>query len=102
MRPTEWSERRYNAMATKLTAPLAALAGLLLLPGLAAAQGASIAGVVKDSTGAILPGVTVEARSPALIEASRSVVTDETGQYRIVDLRPGVYTGHVHVIRVWI
>ena len=52
---------------------------------------ASIAGVVKDTSGAVLPGVTVEASSPALIEKARSVVTDGTGQYRIVDLRPGVY-----------
>jgi hypothetical protein len=53
---------------------------------------ASIAGVVKDTSGAVLPGVTVEAASPALIEKVRSVVTDGTGQYRIENLRPGVYT----------
>ena len=53
---------------------------------------ASIAGVVRDSSGAVLPGVTVEASSPALIEKVRTVATDGTGQYRIVDLRPGVYT----------
>ncbi|HZM62065.1 MAG TPA: carboxypeptidase-like regulatory domain-containing protein, partial [Vicinamibacterales bacterium] len=53
---------------------------------------ASITGVVKDTSGAVLPGVIVEASSPALIEKTRSVVTDSTGQYRIVDLRPGVYT----------
>ena len=53
---------------------------------------ASITGVVRDSSGAVLPGVNVEAASPALIEKVRSVVTDGTGQYRIVDLRPGVYT----------
>jgi hypothetical protein len=64
---------------------------LLLLPSIALAQ-ASIAGVVKDASGAVLPGVTVEAASPALIEKVRSVVTDDTGQYRIVDLRPGTYT----------
>src|SRR5262245_26235860 len=51
----------------------------------------AIAGVVKDGTGAILPGVTVEASSPALIEKSRSVITDSAGQYKIVDLSPGVY-----------
>src|SRR5262245_10398644 len=51
-----------------------------------------ISGVVKDSSGAILPGVTVEASSPALIERFRSVVTSESGQYRIIDLRPGSYT----------
>jgi hypothetical protein len=52
----------------------------------------AIAGVVKDSTGLVLPGVSVEASSDALIEKVRAVVTDESGQYRIVDLRPGVYT----------
>lgn len=51
----------------------------------------SIAGTVKDSTGAVLPGVTVEASSPALIEKVRSVVTDATGQYKIVELLPGAY-----------
>ena len=62
-----------------------------LLPSAAHAQ-ASITGVVKDSSGAVLPGVTVEASSPALIERVRSAVTDESGRYRIVDLRPGTYT----------
>ncbi len=51
-----------------------------------------IAGVVRDTSGAVLPGVTVEAASPALIERVRSTVTDGTGQYRIVGLRPGMYT----------
>ena len=54
--------------------------------------GASITGVVKDSSGAVLPGVTVEATSPALIEKVRSVSTDATGQYRVEALRPGTYT----------
>ena len=65
----------------------------LFLPAAASAQQATgtIAGVVKDTSGAVLPGVTVEASSPALIEKSRSVVTDGTGQYKIVDLRPGTY-----------
>jgi hypothetical protein len=52
----------------------------------------SIAGVVRDATGALLPGVTVEASSPVLIEKVRVAQTDEQGQYKIVDLRPGVYT----------
>jgi hypothetical protein len=66
---------------------------LLLVPVMAAAQsGSSIAGLVKDATGAVLPGVTVEASSPALIEKIRTVVTDAAGQYKIVDLRPGIYT----------
>jgi len=53
---------------------------------------ASITGIVRDASGAVLPGVTVEAASPALIERTRAVVTDGSGQYRIVDLRPGDYT----------
>lgn len=64
---------------------------LLLVPAMAYAQ-ASIAGIVRDSSGAVLPGVTIEAASPALIEKVRTAVTDGTGQYRIVDLRPGTYT----------
>lgn len=67
------------------------LIGLTLLPSLAWAQ-ASIAGVVRDSSGGVLPGVVVEASSPVLIEKVRSVVTDGTGQFRLVDLRPGAYT----------
>ena len=66
------------------------LVGLVCFPCLAAAQG-SITGVVKDTSGAVLPGVTVEASSPVLIERVRTAVTDGTGQYRIVDLRPGSY-----------
>ncbi len=60
-------------------------------PGSAQALG-TIAGLVKDTSGAILPGVTVEVSSPALIERVRTVVTDGTGQYRVVSLPPGVYT----------
>ena len=77
---------------------------MLGLPAGAFAQG-SIGGVVKDGSGAVLPGVTVEAASPALIEKVRSVVTDGSGQYRIVDLRPGAYrvtftlTGFSTVVR---
>jgi hypothetical protein len=52
----------------------------------------SIAGVVRDTTGAVLPGVTVEASSPALIEKVRSAVTDAQGNYKIIDLRPGTYS----------
>jgi Carboxypeptidase regulatory-like domain len=64
---------------------------LVLLPSFAFAQ-ASITGVVKDASGGVLPGVSVEAASPALIEKVRTAVTDGTGQYRIEDLRPGTYT----------
>ncbi|MES1255825.1 MAG: carboxypeptidase regulatory-like domain-containing protein, partial [Acidobacteriota bacterium] len=52
---------------------------------------AVVTGVVKDGSGAVLPGVTVEAASPALIEKARAAVTDGAGQYRIIDLRPGTY-----------
>lgn len=62
-----------------------------LLPAAAFAQ-ASIVGAVRDSSGGVLPGVTVEAASPALIEKVRVVTTDGSGQYRIVDLRPGSYS----------
>ncbi len=61
-----------------------------LMPVLASAQG-SITGAVRDTSGAVLPGVVVEASSPALIEKVRSAVTDSSGQYRIEDLRPGSY-----------
>src|SRR6187549_992495 len=70
---------------------LVLVSSLLLLPAAAFAQGA-ITGVVKDVSGAVLPGVTVEASSPVLIEKVRSVATDASGQYRIVDLRPGTYS----------
>src|SRR2546430_1889636 len=71
---------------------LAALAAgiVCLVPRLASAQ--QIGGTVTDSTGAVLPGVSVEARSPALIEQVRNVVTNEAGQYLIVALEPGVYS----------
>jgi hypothetical protein len=64
---------------------------LVLTPAWLFAQ-ASIGGVVKDSSGAVLPGVTVEASSPVLIEKTRSVTTDTQGSYKIVDLRPGTYS----------
>ena len=66
---------------------------VLFVPALASAQAenGSIAGVARDASGAVLPGVTVEASSPALIEKVRTAVTDSQGQYRIVELRPGPY-----------
>ncbi len=66
----------------------------LSVPAIALGQAdtGNIAGVVRDTSGAVMPGVTVEASSPALIEKVRSVVTDSQGLYRIVDLRPGTYT----------
>src|SRR3954447_21486239 len=70
---------------------ISALTVLLLLPAAAYAQ-AAITGVARDASGGVLPGVTVEAASPVLIEKVRSVVSDGSGQYRIVDLRPGTYS----------
>ena len=66
------------------------MALLLLAPAMGFAQG-SIAGVARDASGGVLPGVTVEASSPALIEKVRTVISDDAGVYRIVDLRPGAY-----------
>jgi len=70
-----------------------ALAFVASFASLAVAQNASgIAGVVRDDTGGVLPGVTVEAASPALLEKARTVVTDGQGVYTFTDLRPGTYT----------
>src|SRR3974377_2298800 len=72
---------------------MAAGAFVLIAAGLASAQGTSgIAGVVHDTSGGVLPGVTVEASSPALIEKTRTVTTDAAGEYKIVDLPGGTYT----------
>jgi len=91
-------------MRIRALIPAVAAVVLLIAPSAALAQSA-IAGVVKDSTGAVLPGVTVEASSPALIEKTKAATTNEAGQYRIVDLRPGTYsvtftlTGFTTVVR---
>src|SRR5262245_38593731 len=77
-------------MCTFARKSAAALLVVLLLPAAAFAQ-AAITGVVRDASGAVLPGVTVEAASSVLIEKVRSVVSDDTGQYRIENLRPGTY-----------
>ena len=72
---------------------IVALAGLILLPRPAIAQPSSgIAGVVRDASGGVLPGVTVEASSPALIEKVRAATTDAQGRYSIMALVPGVYS----------
>src|SRR5262249_13298757 len=65
---------------------------VVMFLALTSAQFGAVAGVVKDSSGAVLPGVTVEAASPVLIEKSRTAVSDEAGQYRVEQLRPGLYT----------
>src|SRR5256885_8794790 len=67
------------------------LLALAVFPASAFAQ-ATLAGAAKDASGAVLPGVTVEAASSALIEKTRTALTDGSGQYQIVDLRPGTYT----------
>ena len=81
---------KLNGTALRVVTRVAAFCFMMTLPSMSHAQ-ASIAGQVRDSSGAVLPGVTVEAASPALIEKTRSVTTDAAGQFRIVDLRPGTY-----------
>src|SRR4051812_35410554 len=82
----------YSRRVTMLRCVKAVVVLLTLvgIPAAASAQ-ASIVGIVKDASGAVLPGVGVEASSPALIEKTRSVVTNGAGQYAIQDLRPGTY-----------
>ena len=76
----------------RVTAACLVLVGLIVLtPSVAFAQ-ATITGIVKDTSGAVLPGVTVEAASPDLIEKVRTATTDADGQYRIIDLRGGTYS----------
>src|SRR3954469_19393759 len=79
---------------TRLAVALLALVSLLRpVPAAAQAVGtATIAGTVTDASGAVLPGATVEAASPALIEGTRTVTTNEAGRYSIINLRPGTYT----------
>ena len=80
-------------MRARIAVCLGLLCSLTLLPvGASAQTSGTIAGLVTDSSGAVLPGVTVEAASPALIEQVRTVVTDGAGRYNLVDLRPGLYT----------
>lgn len=92
-------ERRRELTRTNLGRSYSAVTGLLALiaiclaaPAAWAQQASGIVGIVRDSAGLAMPGVSVEAASPALIEKVRSVVTDGEGRYSIVDLRPGRYT----------
>ena len=71
---------------------IATSACAILGGGIAFGQTGSIAGVVKDTSGAVLPGVTVEATSPVLIEKVRTATSDGQGQFKVIDLRPGTYT----------
>ena len=64
---------------------------LAVTPTAMAQQSASISGVVTDQTGGVLPGVTIEASSPVLIEKVRTAVSDGNGRYQFVDLQPGAY-----------
>src|SRR5581483_2802565 len=85
--------RRADKMVRRSIIGLMLVGVLWGVPRDASAQAAgAIAGVVRDTSGAVMPGVTVEAASPALIEKVRSVVTDAEGQYKIIDLRPGTYS----------
>src|SRR5688572_6170097 len=68
------------------------IAALVLFPEVASAQVGSIAGVARDASGAVMPGVTVEVTSPALIEKVRSTVTDSNGRYQITALPVGTYS----------
>src|SRR5262245_41079353 len=88
--PCRRSPVREPVMSVKTIVRLV-IASILLLPASGWAQ-SSIAGVVRDASGAVLPGATVEASSPALIDKVRTAVSDAQGLYRIVDLRPGMYT----------
>ena len=82
--------RFWNWRQVVLALPLL-ICGFLIASTASAQQASGIAGQVRDSQGLALPGVTVEASSPALIEKSRTVTTDGEGRYTIVDLRPGSY-----------
>ena len=90
----EKGRREPRARAAALLAFALALAFLLFVPAVASAQrgGSGFTGTVTDSSGGVLPGVTVEASSPALIEKVRTAVTDTQGRYNIIDLPPGAYT----------
>src|SRR5881628_1003567 len=97
--PARLAEQKGVAMRTSSArarvAGCAVVLGCLAFPMLLRAQTTTtsvIAGIVRDTTGAVMPGVTVEASSPALIEKIRTGVTDGEGQYKIVDLRPGTYS----------
>src|SRR5258708_29049926 len=80
-----------GARVIRLGCALLLLAALVPASAWAQGQTGTIAGTVRDTTGAVLPGVTVEASSPALIEKTRSAVSDVQGNYKILDLRPGTY-----------
>lgn len=82
----------HTARGARVCLRVLLLVGGCLGAAVPAAAQSALAGVVKDTSGAVLPGVTVEAASPALIEGTRTAVTDTSGAYKIADLRPGDYT----------
>src|SRR5712692_811347 len=82
---------RRRHLSMRISAKCLAILAVLLVPGPLCAQ-AVLTGTVHDASGAVLPGVTVEAASTALIEKTRAATTDGTGQYRVIDLRPGIYS----------
>ena len=90
MTRTVRNDRPWYRALTKVLASVTLFVCLLAIPSSTAAQ--QIAGTVTDTTDAVLPGVTVEARSPALIEQVRTVTTNDQGQYVIAGLQAGVYS----------
>ena len=86
-------------MGVRFVRCLAVMALMALMPSLAHAQ-SSITGTIRDASGAVLPGVTVEAASPVLIEKVRSTVSDGTGRYRLTELLPGTYSADLHAARI--
>src|SRR5262249_24074794 len=86
------TERQGPMRQTRFVVTMTLFAWLADVPAGWAQQASGIAGLVRDTSGAVLPGVTVEAASPVLIEKVRSAVTDGQGRFNIVDLRPGTYT----------
>ena len=76
----------------RVLARIFAVASPLLFPSLALAQDSGIAGIVRDNSGGVVPGVTVTAASSALIEKQRVALTDGEGRYTLTQLRPGTYT----------
>src|SRR5262245_65758133 len=85
------TEGRAMCRASAIRMIVVAVSWILAVPSVWAQQASGIAGLVRDTSGAVLPGVTVEAASPALIEKVRTVVTDGQGRYNITDLRSGTY-----------
>src|SRR5947207_74641 len=88
---TVLSTRSAAVVPVRMLAPLIALGSVLLLPSVTLAQDAGIAGIVRDNTGGVVPGVSVTAASPVLIEQQRVAITDGEGRYSITQLRPGTY-----------